>query len=477
MKRPIVFQRVFGIACGLCLLAVAATAQERTDQKDKKKQRPAKEARTKGKDGKKAESVLTFPPVLPRDLQVTTEKSDDFLLRAPSIRPDVTVARTAPTIDFLFYPGQTYEGKPWSNWGEGSFAAGKYYSAIGDHLAPQGNAFVYEYDPQAKSFRKLTDLREVLKLPEGHYVPGKIHSHVDMGRDGWLYFSTHRGSTRVTTDEYHYQGDWILRADPRTARSEIVVHAPVPKHCLPNGQLDSERLIFYGGTAPGQGGDGDDKGIHFFAYDVQGRKMLYSGPDGPSRAMILAQKSGRVYFTPGQSDSPLMRYDPAQGGEPIRVPGAIGLRAATNETASGIVYTVSYGRGGKNSALYALNTKTEQIDELGPAPVGENEYIASLAVDPSGRYVYYVPGAHGGSDRDGSPIVQFDTSTKAKKVIAFLHPYFEKRFGFIPKGTYSVAMDDRGESLFVTWNISRGSRAWDCCGLTVVHIPAGEREL
>ena len=477
MRRPITFQRVFGIACVVGLLAatVNATAQEPTAEQAKKKQRAAKQAKAKREKGEKGKLVLTFPPVLPQDLRVATEKSDDFLIRASSITADVTVAHTAPTIDFLFYPGQTYEGNPWSNWGQGTFAAGKYYSAIGDHLAPQGNAFVYEYDPQGKTFRKLTDVRELLQLPEGHYAPGKIHSRVDMGRDGWLYFSTHRGSTRVTTDEYHYEGDWILRADPRTARSEIVVHAPVPKHCLPNGLLDPERLIFYGGTAPGEKGEDDGKGIQFFAYDVQGRKLLYSGPDGPSRAMILAATSGRVYFTPGQDDSPLMRYDAAQGGEPARIPGAIGLRAATGETASQTVYTVSYGRGGGNSILYALNTKTEQVEELGPAAVGGNQYIASLVVDPSGRYLYYVPGAHGGSDRDGSAIVQFDTRTKVKKVIAFLHPFYEKRFGFIPKGTYCLAIDDQGESLFVTWNISRGSRAWDCCGLTVVHIPPSER--
>jgi hypothetical protein len=43
------------------------------------------------------------------------------------------------------------------------------------------------------------------------------------------------------------------------------------------------------------------------------------------------------------------------------------------------------------------------------------------------------------------------------------------------KGTYSVAVDPRGDTLYVTWNISRGSKAWDCCGLTAIHIPESER--
>src|SRR5690606_14886924 len=121
---------------------------------------------------------------------------------------------------------------------------------------------------------------------DGHYVPGKIHSRLDLGADGWLYFSTHRGSTKVTTDEFHYLGDWILRTHPQTAQTEIVVRGPVPKHCIPNSVLDSERLIFYGGTAPGD--PNDTSGIQFFAYDCKKQQVLYAGPDGPARYMIFA---------------------------------------------------------------------------------------------------------------------------------------------------------------------------------------------
>jgi hypothetical protein len=89
--------------------------------------------------------------------------------------------------------------------------------------------------------------------------------------------------------------------------------------------------------------------------------------------------------------------------------------------------------------------------------------------------LYYVPGAHGGSERDNSAVIQFDTKSRRHKVIAFLHPYYEKKYGFIPKGTYAVACDPAGDKLYITWNISRGSRAWDCCGITAIHIPASER--
>ena len=195
--------------------------------------------------------------------------------------PGVAIAATPPTVDFLYYPEQTYPGNPWSVWGDGTAVAGKYYSAIGDHRAPAGSAYVFEYDATRKAFRTLVNLKPFLNMPDGHYSPSKIHSRIDMGSDGWLYFATHRGSTRVTTDEHHFTGDWILRTNPVTLQTEVVVHGPVAKHSLPTGVLDPDRLIFYGGTVAG---DPADKSVMFFAYDVRAKKVLHSAPNGPYRS-------------------------------------------------------------------------------------------------------------------------------------------------------------------------------------------------
>lgn len=428
------------------------------------------------KDKKKAKKgpEVTYPPKIPGDKEVVTDTSEELLKPPSTLRKDIAIAKTPPTVDFLYYPGQTYEGHPWSNWGDSLAANGKYYASIGDHLAPAGNAFVYEYDPAKKTFRQLADIRKMLSLPEGHYTPGKIHGRLDMGDDGWIYFSTHRGSPSVTNDKYHYKGDWIFRCDPASGKQEIVTHAPVPKHCVPNSVLDPKRLIFYGGTAAGSGGETD--GIQFFAYDCKNHKLLYAGPDGPARYMIFAKSTGRLYYTPGHATSPIMRYDPDKGGSPVKIDGEIAIRAATQETPQGIVYTVSQGAKGQDSLLYAFDTKTEKVEVLGPIAVGVSTYVASIDVDPTGRYLYYTPGAHGGSDTDGTPIVQYDTKTKTRKVIAFLHPFYKDKYGATLRGTYSTAVDAKGDKLYVTWNTSRGSRAWDCCALTVIHIPEAERQ-
>lgn len=442
-------------------------------------QKAAKETKQKARPKKVAEPELSFPPALPNGAAVVTDNSPELLQHSVELADGVTVAKTPPTIDFVYFPGQTYAGRPWSAWGDSLFANGKYYASIGDHLAPQGNAFVYEFDPAKKTFRQLLDLRKLIELPDGHYTPGKIHSRIDLGRDGWLYCSTHRGSTNATTDANHYEGDWIVRCHPQTGKSEVVARGPLGKHCLPNGTLDGERMIFYGGTAPGDRGDNLE--CRFFAYDVANRKLRFWQQNGPQRYLILAQSSGKVYFTPRLDDSPLMRFDPAKGLPPVEIPGKIGIRAATRESPTGDVITVSHPhadshpRGEKEATLYRFNTRTEMVEEFGPAAVGSQQYVAAMSGDASGRYVYYVPGAHGGSDKDGSPIVQFDTKNRTRKVIAFLNPFYQKKYGASPRGTYSVAVDPEGARVFITWNVSRSGRVWDCTAVTVVHVPESER--
>lgn len=425
----------------------------------------------------------TYPPRLPDGKQIVSDRSDEFLQPPTTLKDDVAIAKTPPTVEFLYYPGQDYPGKPWSNWGDSLVANGKYYSAIGDHLAiagkgdgthGTGTGFVFEYDPKTRSVRLLADLANILKMPAGQYTPGKVHSRIDRGRDGWLYYATHRGSPRATTDEFHYRGDWIFRTHPASRKTEVVAHGPVPKHSIPTSVLDPERMIFYGGTAAAI--DRQDEGIRFFAYDIKNKKLLYSGPDGPARYLFFARSTGRVYYVPGKEIGTLMRFDPESGEPPRAVEGSrIGVRAATDETTQGVVYTVSLGQGANDATVYAFNTETEETHQIGTVAVGSQAYVASIDADPTGRYLYYVPGAHGGSYRDGTPVVQFDVTTGRKKVIAFLEPFYTNKYGLTLKGTYATAVDPHGDKLYVTWNVSRGTRAWDCCGMAVIHIPESER--
>ncbi|MBM3877647.1 MAG: hypothetical protein FJ386_13190 [Verrucomicrobia bacterium] len=467
---------------GIASLALAAFALNsisfaadppKKDKDDPKKKEKAKAA-AKAKAPPPPEPP--YPPTLPDGTGFVTDTSPDFLKPPATLLDKVSIAKTPPTVDFAYFPGQTYRGNPWSNWGDSMFANGKYYASIGDHLAPSGTAYLWEFDPVTRTFRQLVDVKKLLGLPAGRYTPGKIHTQLTLASDGWIYFGTHRGGTRATFGDKDYKGDWIIRVNPQTATTEIVSEGPVPGHCIPTGFTDPDRLIFYGGTEPETGAG--ERSVTFFAYDLRARKLIYSGFDGPARAMIFAKSTGKVYWLEDKlDDAPLVRFDPAKPGKPERVPGDIGLRAASEETPQGIVYTVSHARKDGDAQLYAFNTKTEKIEPLGSAAIGGQQYITTLDCDPTGRFIYYVPGAHGGAEVDGSPVVQFDTKTRTRKVIAFLHPFYEKKYGVSPSGTYSVALDPKGEKLYITWNCKRvpAARVWDSCALTVVHIPAGER--
>ncbi|MBM4038440.1 MAG: hypothetical protein FJ290_07990 [Planctomycetes bacterium] len=112
---------------------------------------------------------------------------------------------------------------------------------------------------------------------------------------------------------------------------------------------------------------------------------------------------------------------------------------------------------------------------IGPAAVASQHYITTLDADPTGRYLYYVPGAHGGSEVDGSPIVQFDVTTRRKKIVAFVHPFLKERYGYTPIGTFGSAVDPKGDKLYVSWHGRRRAAGWDTCALTVIHIPEAER--
>ena len=433
------------------------------------------------------EGALTFPPRLPDGKEIVTDRSETFLKPVGAMQPGVTVAKTPPTVDFLYYPGQTYPGNPWSNWGDSLAVDGKYYASIGDHhslgdkasATRSGNALLFEYDPAKRQVRQLADVGKLLNLPVGHYTPGKIHSRIDRGDDGWLYYATYRGG-HSSLPQYHYEGDWILRTHPGSGKSEVVARGPVPKHGIQTGILDPTRMIYYGGTRAGSlspiGKNRAPNDELFFAYDVRAKKLLHASPKRSCWPWpILARSTGRVYYVEGLGEErAVMRYDPAKGGGPVKIEGPPRFEgASTDETTQGFIYIAALD---PPRSIWSLNTRTEEFRELGPACIGDALRVsATIDVDPTGRYLYYTPGAHGGSEVDGTPIVQFNVKTGARKVIAFLNPFYQERYGCILRGTYSMAMDPTGERLYVTWNVSRGTKVWDSCALTVIHIPASER--
>src|SRR5688572_21601269 len=108
---------IAAVALAIAFL-VNAVVTRTAEAQNAKRKRPA------------ATASLTFPPKLPGGESVVTDSSPAFLIAPETLAKDVAIAQTPPKVDFLYYPGQNYEGKPWSNWGDSVAAGGKYYSAI-----------------------------------------------------------------------------------------------------------------------------------------------------------------------------------------------------------------------------------------------------------------------------------------------------------------------------------------------------------
>jgi len=403
--------------------------------------------------------------------------SSPLLLKAPEgVTGDFSVAKTAPVVDFAVFPGQWEGARLWSSWGDSLFADdGKFYASIGDHAAPHGTAYVYRIDPESRTVQLVVDYNKAAGLPseETKYTPGKIHGALVQAKDGWIYFFGYRGSVRRTGKETGYKGDWLLRYDPKSGKTENLGIAvpyssvPVLVYCEANNSL-------YGLSVPGK--TMPDPATQFFRYDLEKRRLINRtaiNPRGP-RAMILAD-DGRAWFDNGKSG--LDRYDPESNkvqNTGVKIPGEGMLRAASRPDENGVAYCIS-----KDGVVFSFNTKTEKPKAITKAFVAGPLYTATCRLDSTERYFYYIPGAHGKSSRGGTPVIQLNVKTGQRKVIAFLNEFVRKKKNYNLGGTYGIALNADGSRLCVNFNGSKlppeKHADFGLCSTVVIHIPATER--
>jgi hypothetical protein len=216
-------------------------------------------------------------------------------------------------------------------------------------------------------------------------------------------------------------------------------------------------------------------------WSARGSDLGLAAPDRPGRGKAAKAPAKEADAEEGADESAPepsgvvlgRKYDPTTN-EITECKGVRDVRACTRETADGLIYGVS----GRNANLWVFDVKTETTKDLGPGAVATQQYVTTMDIDPTGRYVYYAAGAHGGGVKDGTPIVQFDTKLNKRKVIAFLNEFYTQKYGYAPDGTFGSALSPEGDVLFVTWNGKRlvTEKDWDTCAMTAIHIPAEERQ-
>lgn len=415
-----------------------------------------------------------------RKTQLERMPRSTLLLTAPeSVEGDFTIAGKAPRVEFAVFPGQWEGARLWSSWGDALFASdGCFYASIGDHGAPHGTSYVYRIDPQPSTVERVVDYNKVIGVSaKDRYTPGKIHGALVEGGDGWIYFFGYRGSVRRTSPGTGFRGDWLLRYNLASGKTENL-GIPIPHCSVPVLHLDASSRSLCGLAVPGQ--TAPRQSDRFFRYGLESETLVYN--DGPepnmSRAMILTG-DGRAYYTCDDERTEqgvFVHYDPEDNRiakTSVRVPGNGTMRAASRPDKDGVAYCLS-----RDGVVFAFDTNEETARVLGEAFVAGPLYTATCRLDPSGRYLYYLPGAHGRTSEAGTPLVQFDVKTGERKVIAFLNELLRREKNYNPGGTYGIAINEDGSRLFVNFNgASVGSKQPDfgLCAAMVVHIPAGER--
>jgi len=413
------------------------------------------------------------PPAGDTAAPTTTQRTGDGGAASTTFGPVTTIARTGEcdfpagqafveteTVELAdlgevdgvrvrgaLYPHPDYEGGPWSQWGQGIVVSdGRFFSAIGDHQAEDGNSFVYEYDPATTTLTMVGDILSYVDHVPGTWGYGKIHSQMVPGPCGEIYFSTYWGSFRDIEFEGNYTGDILFRLDP-VAETLTPLGVPVEFHGQASMAAAPDFALIYGEAVDPVGMDVEDVNRGpFFAYDVLGEDMVFSGPDEPhiGYRSILVDGEGVAYYS--VDDGELQSFEPSTGESAeheARLPGDA-LRAVTVPSSEGSVYGVT-----ENPAVFFVMRPDGSIEQLGEAI----EYTASLALAPDGGSFYYMPGAHGDAPEWGSPLMSVDTETGEQTVVAELNDLVEEELGYTVGGTYNVAVSSDGGTIFLGVNV------------------------
>jgi hypothetical protein len=424
-----------------------------------------------------APAQVKEPAQTPGDIvsKATTLETADFLKVPANLdAKQFTVAKTPPVVDVCFFEGLADRGKGtlWSSWGDGCIATnGKYYTSVGDHLGKDANSYVYEYDPMTRALRRVVDVLQSIMHMLGLYGHGKIHAGIHQGADGWLYITTYWGKPKEVDAAFEkgFPGSITLRYDPKTGKTENL-GAIVPKQGLPASYFDAQRqLIYFHAVYKGD----------VVVYDLKSRVVKFKGgaDDSAGHRTFLPSPDGRVFFS--GKDGGLLYYDPAkntQGKTSVQLPAGMGkknntLRAAAHPTKAGLVYGMTAA-----GQMFVMDPVKETVKDLGPN-FPEERYTAVMVMSPDEKYLYFAPGAHGGGNRTGGPVVQYEIATGQGKVLAFLRDPLQQKFNYMIGGTYNLQIDASGARLYITFNGAAGTArsAFGKPSVVVLHIPQSER--
>ena len=428
-----------------------------------------------------------------------TDSSKDFLKipRNFNEEQDFDIAKTPPTVDFavvqdlepeyLPYHLARKTGGAWGGWGDVSKGPdGCFYFPISNHLSYEAESYIIKYDPKTKQQDIALSAKKLIGWQPDEFGDGKIHGDIDFGPGGdtWVLTYFGPGPKKEEWDRV-YKGSWLIRYNAFSGEAEHF-GIPLEGSSWPYHNYDyRQNLVFAVGHT----------GNNIVAYDTKERRMIYGGapPDNIrwyARCIMIDKDTGSIYTTDSRSkEKQFIKYR-RRNNEFTRMNATVpenpktgkrgDCRAHTsNKDADGAYWC--FDHFGTIFKFYPEEDRTEYVTENWGK---EGYYTANLAMSPDGKYLYYIPGLSSPQGR-GVPIVQFDTRTKKKKVIAFVFDYYMDKYGYAPVRAYGVELDEKGESLFFyvnggfgTWEQKDPQVIWmRRPGILQVHIPESERRV
>lgn len=413
------------------------------------------------------------------------DASPDFLAVPEALKavwPEgMTVAGAVPAIDFapvrglepMYFPEDNKS--LWSNWaGVGLAPNGRFYFAEGDHRAKDSHIFLFEYDPETAAVRKVLDFAALCGWPARGLGDSKVHGDLDITPDGILWILTYWDpDPKPTLEQYErWPGSHLVRFDTNTGRAEDL-GVLIPKCGWPEFKVDARRGVLF---AVGFRNE-------VLSYDLGRRQVNWCGfpPAGitwDNRSSLHDPETGLFWCVEAGGGGHLVSFDPATNTflkHPETSPWR--LRTYTRRRAADGAFWATTKGDGRIFRFWPDSRRVEPVTNQ-----WRNEgYCPRFAESADGRFIYYMAGIDlrgpGGEYRE-QPVVQLDTRTGARKVIAFPTDYYFKKYGYAMMIPFGMALSADGSRLVINLNGAFKPRAQPLYGnpaIMIIHIPESER--
>lgn len=439
-------------------------------------------------------------------LGIQTDTSEKFIT-IPSDYPgvkDFKVAQSLPTIDFAIIQGldpwylpvtESIHQAPmsvsdgfaiWSGFGDVTKGPdGCFYFAIGNHMYYGGRTYMIKYDPKTKSQSICFDTRKVCGWKPDEWTDGKIHGDPDIDPTGNMYVITFSGPHPLEKDlnNIEYKGGHLIHYNIFSEKATDL-GVPLEGDTWSYSAYDWDHDIFF---AVGQAKNS------VLIYDTNARRLLFGGflPDGLTwwrRCNMIDRDTGHIYSVDaipgGERSMRFLRWERRNHtfsllkSQPPENP-VLGIRAQVRAHTRRKDSDGAFWCFDNNGTFFKFYPEEDHVELVGINWCEYGKYTSNMCLSPKGRYIYYLPGSHAKAYEFGTPIVQYDTQTNSKKVLAFLNDFYIEKYGYSPYGSFGLELDEKGESLFFYTNglfaTKEMGSGYGRPALYHLHIPESER--